>query len=149
MGPIYNSYLYSSREELCKIVHPLAHPPAFPSSFLKKVGVAACDVAACTPTLPGHPRVLRATLSHRALFPMEWQAVLELVSIFDDPARTNKQIKRGRHEFVGRTINDFTILHAALEDPVQEIRCLQIWDGLKKEVSASTLQPHVRLVLTE
>ena len=104
MGPIYNSYLYSSREELGKIVHPLAHPPAFPSSFLKKVGV----VAACTPTLPGHPRVLRATLSHRALFPMELQAVLELVSIFDDPARTNKQIKGGRHEFVCRTINDFS-----------------------------------------
>ena len=75
--------------------------------------------------------------------------MLELVSIFYDPARTNTQIKGGRHEFVGRTINDFAILLAALEDPVQEIRCLQTWDGLKKEVSASTLQPHVRLVLTE
>ena len=88
-------------------------------------------------------------LSYRALFPMEGQAVLELVSILDDPARINKQIQGGRHAFVGQAINDFAILHAALEDPVQEIWCLQPWDGPKKEVSASTLQPHVRLVLTE
>ena len=88
-------------------------------------------------------------LSYRALFLMEWQAVLELVSILDDPARINKQIQGGRHAFVGQVINDFAILHAALEDPVQEIRCLQPWDGPKKEVSASTLQPHVGLVLAE
>ena len=63
VGPIYSAYLYSSREELGKIVHPLAHLPAFPffCFCFFKVGVAACDVAACTPTLPGHPRVLRAT----------------------------------------------------------------------------------------
>ena len=88
-------------------------------------------------------------LSLRALFPTEWKAVLELVSILDDSARINKQIKGGRHTFVGQAINDFAILHAALEDPVQEIRYLQPWDGPKKEVFASTLQPHVRLVLTE
>ena len=75
--------------------------------------------------------------------------MLELVSNLDDPARINKHIQGGRHAFVGQAINDFAILHAALEDPVQEIRCLQPWDGPKKEVSASTLQPHVRLVLTE
>ena len=75
--------------------------------------------------------------------------MLELVSILDDPARINKQIQGGRHAFVGQAINDFAILHAALEDPVQEIRGLQPWDGPKKEVSASTFQPHVRLVLTE
>ena len=62
VGPIYSSYLYSSREELGKIVHPLARPPVrLFLFFFFKVGVAACDVAACTPTLPGHPRVLRAT----------------------------------------------------------------------------------------
>ena len=88
-------------------------------------------------------------LSHRALFPVEWQAVLELVRILDDPARIKKQIQGGHHGFVGQAINQFAILHAALEDPVQEIRSLQPWDGPKKEVSASTLQPHVRLVLTE
>ena len=75
--------------------------------------------------------------------------MLDLVSILDDSARINKQIQGGRHAFVGQAINDLAILHAALEDPVQEIRCLQPWHGPKIEVSASTLQPHVRLVLTE
>ena len=107
------------------------------------MGVAACDVAACTPTLPGHPRVLRATPELPCAVPDG------VASILDDPARINKQIQGGRHAFVGQAINDFAILHTELEDPVQEIRCLQPWDGPKKEVSASTLQPHVRLVVTE
>ena len=88
MGPIYSSYLYSSREKLSKIVHPLAHPARL--FFFFKGGVAAC-----TPTLPGHQRIFLRYLSHRALFPMALQAVLELVSIVDDPVRINKQIQGG------------------------------------------------------
>ena len=86
--------------------------------------------------------------SHRALYPMEWQAVVQVVSALDEAAVLSKQIQGGRHAFVAQAINDFAILHASVSAPIQEMRCLDPWDGDKKEVKVDNLKPMVMDLLT-
>ncbi|CAN0290618.1 unnamed protein product, partial [Pylaiella littoralis] len=67
--------------------------------------------------------------SDRALFPTEWQAVQQVVSVLDDAAATAAQVQGGRYGFVGQYINDFFVLHHSVSAPDQDIRCLDPWDG--------------------
>ncbi|CAM9137372.1 unnamed protein product, partial [Pylaiella littoralis] len=86
--------------------------------------------------------------SDRALFPTEWQAVQQVVSVLDDAAATAAQVQGGRHGFVGQSINDFFVLHHSVSAPDQDIRCLDPWDGPKTSVTTSQLQPLTRTLLT-
>ena len=86
--------------------------------------------------------------SHHALYPTEWQAVVQVVSVLDEAAVLSKQIQGGRLAFVAQAINDFATLHASVSAPVQEMRCLDPWDGDKKEVAVDNLKQMVRDLLT-
>lgn len=86
--------------------------------------------------------------SDRALFPTEWQAVQQVVSVPDDAAATTAKIQGGRHGFVGQSINDLFVLHHSVSAPEQDIRCLDPWNDPKTSVATSQLQLLTRTLLT-
>ena len=90
----------------------------------------------------------RRHLSNRALLPMEWQAVRDLVSVLDDQALVSTRTGGGGHAFLGQVITGFAILLSSLSDCTQEIRYLDPWNDLKKEIAVPTLREEVRAVLS-
>lgn len=86
-------------------------------------------------------------VNQRAPDQVEWQAVREVVSVLDEAAQLNTQVQGGQHAFVGKAINDFTVLHQSLTLATQEIRSLDPYDGPRTEVSTADLLIEVRTLL--
>ena len=86
-------------------------------------------------------------LTVRALYPLEWQAALEVTSILDPAAMVNTQIQGGRHAFVGKAINDFTMLYESFAFDTQDIRTLDPPDGPLSPVATGSLVPEVKTML--
>ena len=87
------------------------------------------------------------TVSNRALKPVEWQASREVVTFLDDAAQITKAIQRGHHAFVGKAINNLTVLETSLSLDTQDIRSLDPYDGPRTATAVADLLAKVQDLL--
>ena len=87
------------------------------------------------------------TVGNRALKPVEWQAVREVVSVLHDAAEITKAIQGGRHAFVGKAINDLAVLETSLSLDTQDIRNLDPYDGPRTATAVVDLLTEVQDLL--